>query len=108
MRIFWEKTVKIVSASGALPSDPRAFIPPTITTLTSSFLVLNAFYSAKKEPNNYSKCSAFAYFALLHLYFCLNSVSFVEGGRKNIPCPRAQGTQATPLSALEILLRVVE
>jgi len=26
-----------------------------------------------------------------------NSVIFVDGGRKNISCPRAQGTLATPL-----------
>jgi len=41
--------------------------------------------------------SAFASFALLHLFFNSNSVTFVEGGRKNISCPRAQGTLVTPL-----------
>jgi len=55
------------------------------------------FIPLKKETSNYSKCSAFASFALLHLFFNLNSVSFVERGRKNISCPRAQGTLATPL-----------
>jgi len=60
--------------------------------------VLNVFYSAEKETGNYYKCSAFASFALLHLFFNSNSVSFVEGGHKNISCPRAQGTLATPLA----------
>jgi len=34
---------------------------------------------------------------LLHLFFTSNSVVFVDGGRKIIPCSRAQGTLATPL-----------
>jgi len=52
----------------------------------------------KNEPSNYSKYSAFASSALLHLFFNSNSVSFAEEGRKNISCPRAQGTLATPLT----------
>jgi len=56
------------------------------------------FILLENEPSNYSKCSVFASSALLHLFFLnLNSVSFVEGGRKNISYPRAQGTLATPL-----------
>jgi len=43
------------------------------------------FISLKKETSNYSKCSAFASSALLHLYSNSNSVSFVEGRRKNVP-----------------------
>jgi len=55
------------------------------------------FIPFKKEPSNYSKCSAFAsFFAFLHLFFNSNSVSFVEDGRKNYP--REQGTLATPLA----------
>jgi len=34
---------------------------------------------------------------LLHLFFNSISVSFVEGGRKIISCPRAHGTLVTPL-----------
>jgi len=62
MRIFWEKTVKIVSASGSAPETPFAsggwglrlqtsvlLLLPTITTLSSLFLVLNAFYTAQKR-----------------------------------------------------------
>jgi len=61
------------------------------------------FIPLKKEPSNYSKYSAFASFALLHLFFNSNSVNFVEGGgrRKNISCPRAQGTLATPLFKMD-------
>jgi len=55
------------------------------------------FISLKKQISNYCKCSAFASSALLHLSFYSNPVSFVEGERKNISCPRAQGTLATPL-----------
>jgi len=62
------------------------------------FLVLNACYFAQNEPSSYSKCSTIASSALFHLFFNSNFVSFVEGGRKNISCPRAQGTLATPLA----------
>jgi len=55
------------------------------------------FIPLKKETSNYSKCSAFAFSAFFHLVFTSNSVSFVEGGRKNISCPRAQGTLVTLL-----------
>jgi len=55
MRIFWEKTVIIISASGAQPQTPAFLLPPTITSLSSSFLVLNAFFPLEKEPSNYCK-----------------------------------------------------
>jgi len=40
--------------------------------------------------------SAITFSALLHLFFTLNSADFMTGGggRKNISCPRAQGTLA--------------
>jgi len=41
--------------------------------------MLNAFYSAEKEPSNYYKCFSFAS-VLLHLFFNSNTVSFVEEG----------------------------
>jgi len=59
--------------------------------------------SLKKEPSSYSKCSAFVSSALLHLFFNANFVSFVEWGRKNIFCPRAHATLATPLVNLIII-----
>jgi len=55
------------------------------------------FIPLKKEPSNYSKYSAFASSAFLHLFFNLDSLSFVERGRKNISFPRAQSTLAMPL-----------
>jgi len=50
------------------------------------------------KKNSYSKCSVFASSVLLYLFLTSNSVVFVDGGRKNISCPRAQGTLATPLT----------
>jgi len=55
------------------------------------------FTNLQKEKNNYSKCSVFASFTILHLFFTLNFVIFVDVGRKNISCSRAQGTLATTL-----------
>jgi len=54
---FLGKTVKIVSASfafassgwGLRPQTPTLLLPPTITTLSSFFLVLNEFYFAQKS-----------------------------------------------------------
>jgi len=37
------------------------------------------------------------FFALLHLLFTSNSVVFVDGGRKIVSCPGAQGTLAMTL-----------
>jgi len=83
---------------GAPSPNPRDFTPTYYTTLSSLFLALNAFhYPQKKKQNNISKCSAFASSPLLYLFFHFNSAVFVDSGRKNISCPRAQGTLATPL-----------
>jgi len=54
------------------------------------------FITLKKETSNYSKCSAFSSRTFSPIFYS-NSVSFVEGRRKNISCPRAQGTLAAPL-----------
>jgi len=37
------------------------------------------------------------YVLLLHLFFISNLEVFVDRGRKNVSCPRAQGTLAMPL-----------
>jgi len=66
------------------------------------------FIPLKKKPSNYNKCSAFASYALLHLSFNSNSVNFIEGGRKNISCPRAQGTLATPLTPTKTQLEFLK
>jgi len=49
------------------------------------------FIILKKRTN-------FASSKLLRLFFTLNSVVFLDRERKNISCPRAQGTLVTPLS----------
>jgi len=49
------------------------------------------FIPIKKETSSYSKCSAFAYFALLHVYFCSNSASFVERGAQEYSLPQGAG-----------------
>jgi len=60
------------------------------------------FILLKKGTSNYSEYSAFASSALSHLFFYSNSVNFVEVERKNISCPKAQGTLATPLHQLTV------
>jgi len=101
---FYEKSVKIASTLGAPPPNPRLPPRPQVVTPAYCYNFVEYFSSAKcgllsleKEKNNYSKCSAFAFFALLHLFFTSNSVVFVDGERKNVSCPRAQGTLATPV-----------
>jgi len=54
------------------------------------------FITLKKEQNNYDVLLLLR-LQLSHLFFILNSVIFVDEGRKNISCPRVQGTLATPL-----------
>jgi len=46
----------------------------------------------------------------LQLFFTSNFVVFVDGGRKNISCPRAQSTLATPLVTLKgkILCKLID
>jgi len=64
-----------------------------------SFLALNAFYPSYMV--NITAVNVLLVFLLLtrflHLFFTSNSIVFVDRGRKNFPCPRAQGTVATPL-----------
>jgi len=53
---------------------------------------LNAFYYPKTRKNDCSKCSAFASFALLHLFFTSNSVIFVDGeGAQKYFLPQGAG-----------------
>jgi len=93
-----KKAAKIASASLLRPQNPALLLPLAILTLSSLFHVLNASYYPLKKQNNSSK------FLLLSLpnfctYFSLQTLVFVDGGRKNISCPRAQGTPATPLNS---------
>jgi len=82
MRIFWKKRENRLSvgfASGGLeargPPTPPSPPPPLHVT----------------SPELTAVCSAFASYACLHLFFTSNFVVFVDGGRNNISCPRAQG-----------------
>jgi len=96
MRIFRKKNVKFKPSNPRLQTQtPALLLPPTTTTLSSSFLALNAFLILTKQLQ---LCSTFASSALLRLFFTSNSAVFDEEGCKNISCPRAQGTLATSLT----------
>jgi len=100
MRIFWKNCKEPPFGSGGWglrPQTPALLLSPVISTLSSSFLALNVFYSSQKLQSSYSKCSVFASSALLQVFFFSNYVVFVDRGRKIISCSRAQGTLATPL-----------
>jgi len=86
---FLKKDVKNRLSVGG--SAPALLLPPTITTMSSSFLALIAVYYLQNRTN-------FASSKFLQLFFTSNSVAFVDRERKNISCPRAQGTLATPLN----------
>jgi len=110
MRIFG-KNCKIASASGTPPPNHRLspaagelrprpqrfFSAYYYNVIEFDFSVKIRFSSLKNGPNNYRICSTFASSAVLHLFFTSNSVDFVDGGRKNVSYPRAQGILATPL-----------
>jgi len=80
MRIFCEKNCKIrLSVESSAPESPlprclrqtsALLLPPAITTLSSLFLVLNAFFrSNKNQVTTANACSALTSSALLHLFF---------------------------------------
>jgi len=80
------------------PTIPRLPQTPRVVIFAYYYSIVEMrFITFKKEQNNYSKCSVFASSALFHLVFISNSILFVDRGLKNISCPRAQGTLATPL-----------
>jgi len=95
---FLEKDVKdCLSVDGSAPErplvsggwglrskTPALLLPPTIITLSSSFLALNTLYCLQKR-------TILASSKFLQLFFTSNSVVFVGRGRKNISFPRAQG-----------------
>jgi len=92
-------------ASGGweLRSQPPALLlPPTLTTLSSSFLALNAFHYPQKRRKQLSKCSSLL-LSQFSTNISLQTLQFsLMGGHKNISCPRAQGkgTLATPVDAV--------
>jgi len=110
MRIFWEKTVKIISASGAPLPNPR--LPPAAgDSDTDPRVVTPAYYYNFVGFVSSAKCILFSskkkqvttanilplllpHFAPI---FSFKLCKFCWRGYKNISCPRAQGTLATPL-----------
>jgi len=76
MRIFWEKNCKNrLSVGGSAseplfafrgwgfrPQTPALLLPRTITTLSSSFLVLNTFYSAPKRTKQLQRMFCLCFF----------------------------------------------
>jgi len=88
---FLEKDVKNrFSVGSSAPRPPRCYSRLLLQLCQSSFLALKAVYYLQQRIN-------FASSKFLQLFFTSNSVVFVGRGRKNISCPRAQGTLATPL-----------
>jgi len=63
---------------------PRvAILLPTDIALSDALLTLNVFYYLEKVTEvKHSKCSTFAYSAILRLFFNLNSAVFVGKGAK--------------------------
>jgi len=105
MRIFWEKFVIIVSARTpvclrrlwAPPPDPRVVIPACYYN-SIEFLSISKCILFRSKKNQVTTANVLPLF-LSHFctYFLIQTVSFDEGGRKNIYCPRAQGILATLL-----------
>jgi len=83
-------------AAEASPPDPR-FITTTYCNNYIKFGLRIINIILKKSKITTENVLIFASSVLLHLIFTSNSVVFVDGRRKNISCPRAQGTLATPL-----------
>jgi len=92
MRIFLKKkncknrfSVWSKNCLGA-PRPPAKLLLSNITTLSNSFLALNAFYYPQKEQNSCNKCFSFSSSALLHLFFASISIVFVDRGEggKNV------------------------
>jgi len=108
---FFEKSCKIAAASGLClcPNPIRlqrlGFSHPDLRVITPAYWysfvecvsnVKRILLLRKITKVTNSKCSAFAYSALLRQFFSSNSAAFV-GGNAKIFLPQVQGTLATPL-----------
>jgi len=94
---FERKNVKFFSASGApspnsryppaaggsAPRLPALLLPPAITTLSSCFLMHNAFY----YTHNYSNVPLLILSHFLHLFFYFKLCSFCWGGARIFLAP---------------------
>jgi len=109
MHIFWNKNAKITSASGW---NPPVCLWGLGALLPDSHVITPAYYCKSAEfisstkwillPSRKNKITAVNVLLLLllslsHLFFISNSVVFVDGGHKNVSCPRSQNILATPL-----------
>jgi len=63
---FLGKLQKSYQRGGFRPQTSALLLPPTITTLSSSFLVINAFYSSQKK----NQVTTANVLPLLLPYFC--------------------------------------
>jgi len=88
--VYFLEIIKIVTSSGD-PRTPALLLPLTITNCRVHFYSAKCVYLlSKKEQNNYSKCSAFAFFRTFPLTFHFKFCNFCWRGRKNFSCSRPQ------------------
>jgi len=85
-----------MSVGGSGPRPP-SFSPSYYYDCDEFVFSIKCVSLLSKKSRNSSKCSAFATSALFYLFFTSNSAVFVDRGRKNDSCPRAQSTLATPM-----------
>jgi len=88
--------VKIASASGAPPPDPRV----VVSAYYYNFVEFMSNAECVLLPSKKNKITTVnvRFLLLSHLsrIFHFKLCTFFDRGRKNISCPRAQGTLATP------------
>jgi len=100
-----EKTVKHqLSVGGSASASFRRLGPQTPTFLLSlTITTLSKFISSTKCGLLPSKKNNFCFFQTFAPIFHFKTVIFVDKWRKNISCPRAQDTLATPLLILLLI-----
>jgi len=91
---FLEKIVKNRLCVGGSAPEPPLPPDPRIVILAYYYNFVKFIFSTKCSLLSLSKEQ------FLQLFFTSNSIVFVDRGRKNIFCPRAQDTLATPLSLI--------
>jgi len=97
MHIFWNKNVKITSALETSPRFASGRPPTYYFCLLLQVCRVHFLRLLSSKENKISMIFCFCFFRSFRTYFSFRTVVFVDGGRKNISCPRAQGTLATPL-----------
>jgi len=81
------------------PQTPTLLLPPTITTLSSFvFSVKCVFFLLKMSRITIEYVRILLFLLHFCTYFSLQTLWYLlRGGRKNVSCPRAHDTLATPL-----------